>query len=149
MSYVLRDWFRPQSFGQARREMDRVFGEVFGPVGTALDRLGVGGFPSLNVWEEADVLHAEAELPGVKSEDLDISVVGKQLTLRGRRGGPAVEQAVYHRRERAGGEFSRTVTLPYEVDADKVEASLVDGVLKLTLPKAEAAKPRKIAINRS
>ena len=149
MSYVLRDWFRPQSFGQARREMDRVFGEVFGPVGAAWDRLAVGGYPSLNVWEEGDALHAEAELAGVRGEDLDISVVGKQLTIRGRRNAGVAEQATYHRRERAVGEFARTVTLPYEVDAEKVEASLVDGVLKLVLPKAEAAKPRKINVNRS
>lgn len=149
MSYVMRDWFRPQTVGNARREMDRVFNEFFGSAGAAWDRLGVGGYPSLNIWEESEVLHVEAELAGVKSDDLDISVVGKQLAVRGRRGATAPETGSYHRRERAVGEFARTVNLPFEVDADKVEASLVDGVLKLTLPKAEAAKPRKINVNRS
>ncbi|MBA4016678.1 MAG: molecular chaperone Hsp20 [Pirellula sp.] len=149
MSYVIRDWFRPQQVGQVRREFDRVVDEFFGPAQAAWQRFGVAGFPSLNIWEESDVLYAEAELPGVKQEDLDLTVVGNQLTLKGRRAPAAPETGTYHRRERAVGEFSRTVVLPYEVDADKVEASLVDGVLNLTLPKSAAAKPRKINVNQS
>ncbi len=149
MSYVLRDWFRPQQVGQARREFDRVVDEFFAPAQSAWQRLGVAGYPSLNIWEDADVLYAEAELPGVRHEDLDLTVVGNQLTLKGRRTPAAPESGTFHRRERAVGDFTRTVVLPYEVDAEHVEASLVNGVLKLSLPKSSAAKPRKINVTPS
>ncbi len=104
-------------------------------------------FPALNVWQDGDNLLAEAELPGVKSEDLEISVVGSELTIHGRRPESNDEGTSFHRRERGAGEFTRVVRLPVEVDPDKVQASLQDGVLRLTLPKAEAAKPRKIQVN--
>ena len=147
MSYVLRDWFRPQQVGQVRRDFDRVVDEFFGPAQAAWQRRGVAGYPSLNIWEESDVLYAEAELPGIKQDDLELSVVGNQLTIQGRRAAAAPQTGTFHRRERAAGEFSHTVVLPYEVDAENVQASLVDGVLKLTLPKSAAAKPRKINVN--
>jgi HSP20 family protein len=133
---------------QLRGEMDRLFDDFFGP-GSALQRsMGPARvFPALNVWQDGDNLLAEAELPGLKSEDVEISVVGSELTIHGRRSESDEQGVSYHRRERGVGEFTRTVRLPAEVDADKVQASLRDGVLRLTLPKAEAAKPRKIQVN--
>jgi HSP20 family protein len=133
---------------QLRGEVDRLFDEFFKPA-AALHRSLVPArvFPALNIWESGDNFLAEAELPGLKSEDLEISVVGSELTLKGRRPESADESTSYHRRERGTGEFSRVVRLPMEVDADKVQAQLQDGVLRLTLPKAEAAKPRKIQVN--
>jgi len=101
----------------------------------------------LNVWEENDVYCVEAEVPGLKSEDLELSVVGNQFTLKGRRGTSADQATTFHRRERGHGEFVRTLGLPAEVAADQVTASLADGVLTVKLPKAEAAKPRKISVN--
>jgi HSP20 family protein len=135
--------------GQLRREMDRLFEDFFGPGGTA-PRFGLPSarvFPALNVWEEGDNLVAEAELPGLKPEDVDISVVGNELTVKGRRGGQEVEGATYHRRERGVGEFSRVVRLPVEVDGDRVQASLQNGVLRIMLPRSEASKPRKIHVS--
>ena len=133
---------------QLRGEMDRLFEEFFGPTSALQRSMGPARvFPSLNVWEDGDNLLAEAELPGVKSEDLEISVVGSELTIKGRRPESNEEGTAFHRRERGVGEFARVVRLPVEVNAEKVQASLQNGVLRLTLPKAEAAKPRKIQVN--
>jgi HSP20 family protein len=131
--------------GQLRGEVDRLFEDFFGANSTrSAGRAGV--FPPLNVWEREHDLVLEAELPGLKHEDLDIQVVGNELTLKGRRVDSATEGAAYHRRERGTGEFVRVLRLPVEVNAEKVEASLKDGVLTITLPKAESARPRKIEV---
>lgn len=103
-------------------------------------------FPALNIWEDGDVLMAEAEIPGLTMDDLEVYVVGNELTLRCQRRDAADENSNFHRRERGTGEFARTVTLPFEVDAQHVEATLCNGILTVKLPKAEAAKPRKIAV---
>ncbi|MEK6235683.1 MAG: Hsp20/alpha crystallin family protein [Planctomycetales bacterium] len=103
-------------------------------------------FPALNAWEDEDHLFVEAETPGVKMEDLEISLLGTELTLQGKREFSAGEDAAYHQRERSAGEFKRSLELPVEVRQDAVEATLRDGVLLLKLPKAEVAKPRKIEV---
>lgn len=135
---------------QLRDEMDRLMEDFFGPA-SRLHRTQTTnrGFPAMNLWESGDSLVAEAEVPGMKSEDLDISVVGNELTIRGHRQPCGEEGAAYHRRERGLGEFSRSVRLPIDVDGSKVSAELRDGVLRITLPKAEAAKPRKIEVKAS
>ena len=102
--------------------------------------------PAVNVWEQHDALMVEMEVPGVKSDQLDISVAGGELSVKVNRPDVAQEGVTYHRRERPVGSFSRIVRLPVEVDADRVEADLRDGVLTITLPKAESAKPRKINV---
>ncbi|HWB00136.1 MAG TPA: Hsp20/alpha crystallin family protein [Pirellulales bacterium] len=128
--------------GQFRSEMDRLFDDFFrqGPV------TGARAFPPVNIWEREHEFVAEAELPGLKHEDLEIQVVGNELTIKGRRVDTAQDNATYHRRERGAGEFARVLRLPAEVDADKVQATLRDGVLTLTLPKSEKARPRKINV---
>ncbi len=103
-------------------------------------------FPALNVWEQGDDLYAEAELPGISGDDIDVSVVGSDLTIRGKRGPELPAGSSYHRRERGEGEFTRVLRLPIEVDANRVEASLKNGVLLIKLPKAESAKPKKIKV---
>jgi HSP20 family protein len=122
--------------------MDRLFSDVFGRTESSTRGRG---FPPVNVWEEGDNLLVEAELPGVKGEDLDISVVGDELTIKGRRTG-GEDGVTYHRRERTAGEFARVLRLPVDVDADGVNAALNEGVLLITLPKSEAAKPRRIQV---
>jgi len=131
---------------QLQNEMDQLVSSFFGS-GQASRMPLARTFPPLNVWEDAENLFAESEIPGLKSEDLDITVVGSDLTIRGSRGGEAREGAIYHRRERGYGEFNRVLRLPIEVDADKVEATLKDGVLLIKLPKAESAKPKKIKVH--
>ena len=132
---------------QLRGQMDRLMGDFFGPAGSRYGSWsGERSFPAINVWEVGDDLYAEAEVPGVKSEDVDVSVVGGDLTIRGRRGEAPEEGTAVHRRERGRGEFTRVLRLPIDVDAAKVEATLKDGVLLVKLPKSEAAKPRKIKV---
>jgi len=135
--------YRPLT--QLRGEMDRLLGDLFhavGPIGAP-----VANSPALNVWEQADMIFAEAEVPGLAIENLEISVQGTELSLKGKYEGPHPAEGTYHRRERASGEFARTVRLPVEVDADQVQARLQDGVLLVTLPKAAAARPRRIKVN--
>ena len=126
-----------------RRQVDSLFG---GFLDEPFFARRVSVFPALNVWEDGERLFAEAEIPGLKMDDIEVSVVGKQLTIKGVRPTETGDKATYHRRERGNGEFSRTVTLPVEIDAAKVEATLKGGVLTITLPKAETAKPRKITV---
>jgi len=106
-----------------------------------------GVFPLINMAEDKESYFLCAELPGIKAEDLDISITGNRLAISGERKIPSENKsAKYHRREREAGKFSRMLSLPNEVDASKVEAKITDGVLTVTLPKAETAKPRQITV---
>jgi HSP20 family protein len=105
-----------------------------------------GAFPALNVWEDGDNFMVEAELPGLGLGDVEVLVVGNELTIKGERKIEKKEGVSYHRQERGTGSFSRLLRLPVMIDAGKVEASFKDGVLTVRLPKAEAAKPRRIEV---
>lgn len=129
-----------------RDEMDRMFGQILGDTLPAAS-FGPGAFPALNVREDAESFHVEAELPGLKMSNLEILVLGRELTIKGRRTPAAVEGATYHRQERGSGDFNRTIQLPVPIDSDKVSASLKDGVLAVTLPKSPEAKPRRIDVS--
>lgn len=122
-----------------RSEVDRLFGkQLLGSAAVA---------PALNVWEDETAFYVEADLPAVSPDKLDITVKeGSRLTLSGERKPTDPPNAVWHRQERFTGTFTRELTLPTPVDADKVEAKFELGVLKLTLPKSEAARPRKINV---
>jgi len=143
---MLARWNYPlEAFEELRREMDNLFGSL----GRGFDRLplfGPRGFPALNLWEDGNHLYAEAEVPGLNMQDLEVHVVGNELTIKGRRPGLDGKNLTYHRRERGVGEFTRFLTLPVEVNQDRVEAVLKDGVLTITMPKAESAKARKITV---
>ena len=105
-------------------------------------------YPPVNIWGDSDRVYAEAELPGMQLDDLEIYVnEGNQLTIQGQRRQRGLDKIVWHRLERGFGQFSRTIRLPVTVDADKVEARFEHGVLLVTLPKSEAAKPRRISVN--
>jgi len=104
-------------------------------------------FPAINVWMSEEGAVVTAELPGVKPEDLDISVVGETLTLTGSRQPDELKEGEkYHRRERRFGKFTRTFQLPFTVEANNVEAKFDKGILHIALPRAEAEKPRKISV---
>jgi HSP20 family protein len=130
-----------------RRELGRLAGDFTGSV-FRLPTAGV--FPLVNVTEDANAYYVRAELPGVKTDELEISVTGETLTLSGERKlSEESEKASYHRREREAGSFSRVISLPTRLDVDKVKAQAEDGVLTVVLPKAESAKPRQIAVKAS
>lgn len=130
-----------------RREVDALFQDTAGAWPFAEISVAGRNYPALNAWEDNDNLFLEAEVPGTKSEDLEIQVLGNEVSIKGRINGAEQNGGSVHRRERLSGSFSRTMVLPVEVDQSKVTAALKDGVLTVTLPKAESARPRKIAIN--
>jgi HSP20 family protein len=105
-------------------------------------------YPPLNIWGDSDKVYAEAELPGMQLDHLEIYVTEEnQLTIQGERRKLELDKGVWYGQERGFGKFSRTIRLPVKVDADKVEARFEHGVLFVTLPKSEAAKPRRISVN--
>ena len=134
-------------FHQLRDEMDRLISGFVRPAADGLLPPAFRSQPAANVWEQDDVLLVEMELPGIKSEQVDISVSGGELAVKINRPEVVQEGVTYHRRERPVGSLARVLRLPIEVDADRVEAELRDGVLLITLPKAESAKPRKITVS--
>lgn len=139
-----RIMFPTGRFEELRRDMDRLF-DAFGAGVSQRPFARAAAYPAMNIWDAGDTLCVEAEVPGVSKDNLEILAIGNELTVKGRRG-PMEGKWTYHRHERGAGEFSRSVTLPCEVDADKVEAVLDSGVLMLRLPKAEAAKPKQITV---
>lgn len=103
--------------------------------------------PAMNIYTSADDAVITAEVPGVAIKDLEISVMGTNLTISGNREPEFTdENTTYHRQERVCGYFSRGIELPFPVEADKVEASLMNGLLTITLPRTEADKPRRISV---
>jgi HSP20 family protein len=134
-------------FHQLRSEMDRLLNGFLGTASNGGSHSVMGrGQPAVNLWDGKDALMLELEIPGVKNDQIDISVAGLDLSIKIQRPDIAEEGVTYHRRERPVGDFTRVLRLPCEVNADKVAAELQNGVLTLTLPKAEAAKPRKISV---
>jgi HSP20 family protein len=104
-------------------------------------------FPAINVFEDADAYHLEAEVPGLDLADLELTVTGpSQFTLKGERKSAAPEKSTVHRQERVTGSFLRSVKLPATIDDEHVEAKLENGILRVRLPKHEQVKPRKIAV---
>lgn len=131
-----------QELRRLQAEMDRLAG-TFAPTAGLT---AAGGFPAVNVFAGRDGVAVVAELPGVAKEDLDIQAHRDTLTLRGTRRPAAEREDAYHRRERRSGTFTRSIQLPYRVDPARVEAQLENGVLRLSLPRPEEDKPRRITI---
>ena len=132
-----------------RDAMDRLFEESFvQPRGAWPTLAGGEQALALDVYETDDDLMVEASLPGVKPEEVDISIVGNTLTIKGEHEEQHEkrEEGKYYSRERRYGAFQRSISLPVEVNADKAQATFEDGVLKLSLPKAEEAKPKRIEV---
>lgn len=121
-----------------QREMNRLFADFLTPAEQ---------FPAVNLWTSPDEAVLMAEIPGVDPKDVDVSVLGNVVTIEGERKADAsVPEENYHRRERETGKFMRSIRLPFEVEADKVQARIENGVLRVVLPRKESTKPRRIAI---
>jgi HSP20 family protein len=144
----LTGWRSPfEELERMRREMDWL---TEGLTGGLFREPTAGVFPLMNVTEDNDNYYVRAELPGLRADELNISVTGDTISISGERKLPAEDKkARYHRREREAGKFSRIVSLPTQVDTDKVQARCADGILTVLLPKAEAAKPKQIAVKAS
>jgi len=135
-----------EELNRMRREMERLTdgitkGVFHGP--------GAGVYPLINLTESNENYFVRAELPGIKADDIEISVTGDSISITGERTIPAEdENAKYHRKERESGKFNRILSLPGQINTNKVEAKSVDGILNITLPKAEEAKPKKISVKK-
>jgi HSP20 family protein len=131
-----------------RDAMDRLFSESYiRPAGLLSSFMEGGSFP-VDVYETDQDVVLKASIPGAKSEDIDISIVGDTLTVKGHMEETAeVKEERYVRRERRYGSISRTLTMPTAIQADKAEAKFENGVLTLTMPKAEEVKPKTVKVH--
>jgi HSP20 family protein len=130
-----------------RQEMDLLTGGV---TRGFLKETGAGVFPLVNVTEDIENYYIRTELPGIRAEELDLSVTGDSLSIAGERKLTAKdEKAHYHRKEREAGTFKRIISLPSRINTEKVDARSIDGILTIILPKAEEAKPKQITIKTS
>lgn len=133
-----------RSFDRFDRDIDRFFRNFWNrsPWDLEGDEVQVIE-PSVNVYEDSDNLVVEAQVPGLKKDELKLDLTGDRLTLRGEtRHESEKKERNYHLREMRYGSFERVVPLPYEVQSEKVQAELKDGMLRVTLPKSEMAKQR-------
>jgi HSP20 family protein len=127
-----------------RSEMESLFGRLAESLPTGF---GPGVFPLINVTEDNDRLYVRAELPGIKANEIEISATGNSLSIGGERKVAQEDEGVsYHRRERESGVFRRTITLPNDIDSNRVEAHYNNGILTVTLPRAELSKPKQITV---
>ena len=106
-----------------------------------------GAYPTMNVFRKGDDIVAIIEVPGVRKSDLDIKIERNTLRISGSKSVEYGDKVATHRRERAAGRFDRAVTLPIDIDTDKIRAECRDGILALYLPRAERDKPRSIAVS--
>ena len=140
-------WNTPTAtVAQMRRDMESLMERL---TGVTTERSITGVFPPMNVSEDQDHYYVRGLVPGIDAAQLNVSVVHQTIVVSGTRTSPEEEGVSYHRKERAEGAFSRSVTLPGAFDGTRVEAKYVDGILSLTLPKPEAAKPRRVTVQTS
>lgn len=129
------------------REMDRMRREMDSLLGDSGRSYAAASYPLVNMYEDNDNLVVTAELPGTGKDDVSVTYSDGVLTIAGRRAVPErVKSMTEIRRERATGEFQKTIRVPSKVTSDKMSASFTNGVLTVTMPKAEEAKPRTISI---
>lgn len=130
-------------FERMRRDMETLLQNMSGDSG----RSDVMVYPLLNIFEDDDCIYVHGEVPGVLPEDLDVKVESETLIIKGeRKACPEGEDASWHRREIQCGTFSRAISLPSKVNTDRVEAKVVDGILTVTIAKADEVKPRQVEI---
>jgi len=146
-NYPTMGWRHPfAELERMSRQMDRLSQGLMGRPGLAWRTAKV--FPAINLTEDADSYYVRAELPGIKADALDIQAVGRNLTISGERTiASEGENVKYHRREREAGKFSRIIGLPGDINTDKVDAKLANGMLTVAIAKADAAKPKQITVS--
>ena len=145
MATTLRPrWSVPHS---VQREMDQLFDHFFGPVksGSASGETSHGVFAPASLWEEENQWVIEFDLPGVKQEDIDVTLDKNALRLTAQRPAPEGERKFFHQ-ERSYGQIQRVISLPETVDPDQIEAELTAGVLRLVLAKRPELQPKKIQV---
>jgi HSP20 family protein len=146
---TLTRWEPYRELATMRQMMDRLLDDDFFKPFGMMERGGQTTSLALDVAEKEDAYVVKASLPGVNPEDVEVTLTDNVLTIRGEsREDKDIKQENYHLRERRFGSFARSVTLPNPVNADQIEAVNENGVLTLTLPKAESVKPRKIEVKR-
>ena len=143
---TLSAWSPMSEMEEMRNEMSRMFGFPFGR-GDADGFFGSLWSPAVDIVQEGDHFLVRADLPGMKKDEIEITLNGDTLTISGekKRESEAKDDG-YYRSERYYGKFSRSLVRPSTVDANKIEASYKDGVLSLTIPKSEEARPKQIKI---
>ena len=138
-------WSAWGEFDRMRQDVSRLAEAMSSGV---VPEAGVRMFPLVNVTQDNDNFYVRAELPGVRASELEVSAVGSKLCISGSRALPEEAAGVsYHRREREGGNFSRSIELPTPFDPDRVEAQYENGLLTVTLPLAAETKPRQIPVS--
>ena len=146
MPSELMEWRPFREVSRLRREMDRLWDDYFGAGRRALRPLAEFA-PAVDIKETAEAVVVKAEVPGMDAKDINISVTGEVLTIKGEKKSEREEKEEnYHLVERSYGSFSRSLTLPAAVDLDKIEAKYDKGVLTVTCPKKEEVKPKPIEI---
>jgi HSP20 family protein len=147
MAHELMEWRPFREVSRLRREMDRLWEDYFGAGRRALRPMEMEFAPAVDVKETADQVVVKAEVPGIDAKDINISVTGDVLTIKGEKKSEREEKEEnYHLVERSYGSFSRSLVLPAAVDMDKIEAKYDKGVLTITCPKKEEVKPKAIEI---
>jgi len=132
----------------AQRDFDRLFREAFSPQWSETELSTRSWAPPVDIYETEDAIVLKAELPGVEPKDVEVRVEDNNLYLKGeRKFEKEVKEQNYHRVERSYGSFARSFSLPNSIDSDKVKAEYKDGLLTLTMPKREEAKPKTIKID--
>ena len=130
-----------------RQAMDRLFEDSFVRPSRALAAIGEAGVPTLDIYQTPNEVVVKAALPGLKPEDVSIDITGETLTIKGEtKAEQEIKKEDYLYQERRYGAFYRSVVLPSGLKPDKAEATMEDGVLTLTIPKAEEVKPKKISV---
>ena len=142
-------WRPFRELGEMERRFEDILGQPFLPAAwRRIPMVEMGWAPAIEVLEKEDKLVVKAELPGMKEEDIDVSIIGDTLTIKGERKTESeIKEEEYYCCERSYGNFSRSIALPSNVDANKIEAEYEDGVLEISLPKAPEVKPKKIAVS--
>ena len=141
-------WDTERHLSTLRDEIDQLFESPLSLLHNASQPFSNGWVPALDVYEDKDHLFVRAEVPGMNKDEIDISVHDGVLTVSGERNLAAEhEKAEAHRVERFVGRFQRSINLPHPVDLANVSATYRDGILAITLPKAEEAKPKQITIH--